>query len=91
MEVKYGFRILTRILTSKVQPLVLCIDDLQWSDEGSLNLIESLISDVQNTNPLLIIGCYRSNEVAEASQLRTTMKNVQGKDPSLASILLILH
>lgn len=77
---KYGFRILTRLLTSKIKPLVFVIDDLQWSDQESLDLIEYLISDVQNTNPLMMIGCYRSNEVLANSPLTATLRSLKEKE-----------
>ncbi|KAL3926732.1 MAG: hypothetical protein SGBAC_013354, partial [Bacillariaceae sp.] len=76
---KYSFRRLTRLLTSYVRPLVVLIDDLQWADQASLDLIDCLITDNQNVNPLMIIGCYRSNEVDEESSLIKTIKSLAGK------------
>jgi len=73
----YSFRALTRILTSYFSPLVLLLDDLQWVDIASLDLLINLISDVQNLNPLMIIGCYRSNEVSEGSILGKGIQSLQ--------------
>eukprot|EP00957_Ditylum_brightwellii_P015463 1163622-Ditylum_brightwellii.AAC.1 len=50
-------------MSSHFTPLVLCLDDLQWADVSSLEIIELLVSDVLNKCSLMIIGCYRSNEV----------------------------
>jgi predicted ATPase len=36
---------------------------LQWVDVPSLSIIDFIISDAQNSCPLLLIGCYRSNEI----------------------------
>jgi PAS domain S-box-containing protein len=49
-------------------PLVLFLDDLQWIDAETLDLIEALLTqeDVQN---LLVIGAYRDNEVDPAHPL----------------------
>jgi PAS domain S-box-containing protein len=44
-------------------PLVIFLDDLQWADLASLNLIEQLVSDF-DTKYFLIIGAYRDNEVS---------------------------
>ncbi|CAJ1938940.1 unnamed protein product [Cylindrotheca closterium] len=66
---RYSFRVLTRLLTSYFRPLVIVIDDLQWADKASLDLMETLIADSQNVNPLMMVGCYRSNEVGEKSDL----------------------
>ncbi|CAJ1938980.1 unnamed protein product [Cylindrotheca closterium] len=73
---KYSFRVLTRLLTSHVKPLVIMIDDLQWADKASLDIIETLITDSQNVNPLMIIGCYRSNEVNESSNLKKSIESL---------------
>jgi predicted ATPase len=43
-------------------PLALFVDDLQWIDQGTLDVLEGLLThgDVQH---LLVIGAYRDNEV----------------------------
>eukprot|EP00980_Cylindrotheca_fusiformis_P025746 scaffold14558_cov137-Cylindrotheca_fusiformis.AAC.11 len=71
---KYAFRVLTRALNAEFSPIVLVLDDLQWADESSLEVVDFLISDLQNPNALMIVGCYRSNEVDDQSQL---FKNIQ--------------
>jgi predicted ATPase/GAF domain-containing protein len=43
-------------------PLVLVLDDLQWADPATLNLLHALLTSPDLTN-LLIIGAYRDNEV----------------------------
>ncbi|CAJ1927504.1 unnamed protein product [Cylindrotheca closterium] len=76
---KYSFRLLTRLLSTQVKPLVILIDDLQWADQASLDLIDCLITDTQNASLLMVIGCYRSNEVDEESSLSKTMKALADK------------
>jgi len=49
-------------------PVVFFIDDLQWSDTASFNLIENLIANKENKH-LLVIGAYRDNEVDSAHPL----------------------
>ena len=41
-------------------PLVLVLDDLQWADDDSFELLETL--SVELDAPALIVGAYRSNE-----------------------------
>jgi predicted ATPase/signal transduction histidine kinase len=43
-------------------PLVLFIDDLQWADLASLQLIQRLITQTE-TRHLLLLGAYRDHEV----------------------------
>eukprot|EP00980_Cylindrotheca_fusiformis_P017950 scaffold5703_cov132-Cylindrotheca_fusiformis.AAC.9 len=73
---RYVFRVLTRILCSHFSPLVLVLEDLQWSDPASLETIEYLLSDTLNTNPLMIVGTYRSNEVDEEHILSKSIQNL---------------
>jgi serine/threonine protein kinase len=46
--------------------LILFIDDLQWADHGSIELIKQLQSSNENNN-LLIVGAFRDNEVGEGN------------------------
>ena len=50
-----------RLFTTAAHPLVLFLDDLQWADLASLNLLQSLMQDA---GYLLILGAYRDNEVS---------------------------
>ena len=43
-------------------PVVLVIDDLQWSDELTLSLLDSLTGAYVEDRPLLIIATFRSDE-----------------------------
>lgn len=49
-------------------PLVLFIDDTQWADRGSLNLLKTIMS--KNARYLFIICAYRDNEVATGHPLK---------------------
>ncbi len=51
------------VFCRSAHPLVIFLDDLQWADLASLNLIEQLSSDPE-LKYLLIIGAYRDNEVS---------------------------
>jgi predicted ATPase/signal transduction histidine kinase len=50
-----------RLFTTAAHPLVLFLDDLQWADLASLNLLQLLMQDA---GYLLVIGAYRDNEVS---------------------------
>ncbi|WP_173275931.1 AAA family ATPase [Paenibacillus sp. NEAU-GSW1] len=54
----YAFRRFAQALAAKEHPLVLFIDDLQWADESSLQLLDSLIRDPE-CQYLLFVGAYR--------------------------------
>lgn len=57
----YVFRKFVQSLASKEHPLVLFIDDLQWADTSSLQLIHSLLSDPE-CQYFMIICAYRHSE-----------------------------
>jgi len=57
-------------------PLVIFLDDLQWADSATLNLMESLICD-QTIKYLLIIGAYRNNEVNKLHPLINTIEEIK--------------
>jgi predicted ATPase/serine phosphatase RsbU (regulator of sigma subunit) len=59
------FQKFVNVLTHPDQPLVLFLDNVQWADTASLNLLRVLASDVHNPY-LLVMLAYRENEM-EAS------------------------
>ncbi len=54
------------------RPLVMFLDDLQWVDPPSLQLLEALAGD-PGLDHLVIIAGYRSNEVGSGHPLRGTL------------------
>ncbi|MCL1464103.1 trifunctional serine/threonine-protein kinase/ATP-binding protein/sensor histidine kinase [Argonema galeatum] len=56
------FQKFVKVFTSKEHPLVMFLDDWQWADSASLNLLSLLRQ--QDTGYLLILGAYRDNEVS---------------------------
>jgi diguanylate cyclase (GGDEF)-like protein len=56
------FQRFVRAFCSTEHPLVMFLDDLQWADLASLQLIKQLMID-SAIGHILIIGSYRSNEV----------------------------
>ena len=65
------FRKFIAVFTTSTHPLVLFLDDLQWVDAASLELIDLLLAD---TGHLLLLGAYRDNEVSPAHPFRLAME-----------------
>lgn len=57
----YAFRKFAQALASKDHPIVLFIDDLQWADASSLELIRALLSDPESQY-FLFVCAYRPSE-----------------------------
>ena len=81
------FKRFLSIFCQKEHPLVLFLDDLQWADLPSLNLIEQLISDLDNQY-FLMIGAYRDNEVDSTHPLVHTLEIISQAQISLKEITL---
>jgi PAS domain S-box-containing protein len=71
----YVFQNFIHTFTKKTHPLVLFLDDLQWADEASLNLIQMVLRDKDHC--LLLIGSYRNNEVDQAHPLIKTLEEIK--------------
>ena len=75
-SIKHAFNNLIKALSEENSPLLLCIDDLQWADDASLQLIRGLLKD-KTLKSTLFIGMYRSNEVDEDHELTKIMQEVE--------------
>jgi len=64
-RLQYAIRLLLKIICTNLQyGLVLFLDDLQWSDIATLDLLKSICLD-GDIPRLLLVGAYRSDEVPE--------------------------
>jgi predicted ATPase len=81
------FRHFLAVFARIEHPLALFLDDLQWLDSATLDLIEHLItqSEVQH---LLLIGAYRDNEVGPAHPLLRTLEAIRAVDARVHEIVL---
>ncbi len=64
-----------RLLADENHPLVLYLDDLQWSDAPTLNLLQKMAT-ARDIGHLLILGAYRENEVDSGHLLSLMRKEV---------------
>ena len=65
---KYAIKCFLRAISIPERPLVLCMDNLQWIDHGSLEIIQSILADKRLYN-MIFAGTYRDNEVAPGHRL----------------------
>ncbi len=69
------------------KPLVIFLDDLQWADLSSLNLVKRIIEN-PGENSILILGAYRDNEVDNGHPLLITLKQVESSKNRIKNIQL---
>lgn len=70
------FQHFIQIFSQPEHPLVIFLDDLQWSDGASLKLLQSLLL-AENSQYLLFIGAYRDNEVTATHPLMLTVDEIK--------------
>lgn len=58
---------------SKVSPIVICIEDLHWSDVATLELQNACIRELQDY-PIMILNTFRNDEVEPSSIIFQTVE-----------------
>lgn len=87
------FKKFLKIFTKSNHPLVLFIDDLQWADLATLNLMKLFTTEDTPTH-FFFIGAYRDNEINEHHPFIQTLDNIRKKGvdiPILTLAPLNLH
>jgi PAS domain S-box-containing protein len=81
------FRRFIGVFARPEHPLALFLDDLQWLDAATLDLLEDLStgSDLQH---LMLIGAYRANELASAHSLRQKLEAIETAGGKIVQITL---
>lgn len=69
--------------------LVILIDDLHWSDSGTIDMIGALMKDISN-HPLIIIGTYRNNELAKRRNLDDLIRTIRENEMPIEEVHLDL-
>lgn len=76
-----------KVFASEEHPLVIFIDDLQWADSGSLELLYALLNS-KNIQHTLFIGAYRNNEVSPSHPLMLTLNRLTSNGKEIKTITL---
>lgn len=81
-----AFRRLVGVFTRE-RPLALFLDDLQWLDTATLDLVENLLTQ-HDVKRLMLIGAYRDNEVSPTHPLRHKLKAMSEVGANIREIAL---
>jgi PAS domain S-box-containing protein len=81
------FRRFLGVFARPEHPLALFLDDLQWLDAATLDLLEDLLTrpDVRH---LVLIGAYRDNEVNSAHPLMRKLEAIRNSGAVVREIIL---
>jgi PAS domain S-box-containing protein len=81
------FRRFLAVFAGKEHPLTLFLDDLQWLDRATLDLLVHLVTH-EEVRHLLLVGAYRDNEVGAARPLLETLEAIRTVDARMHKIML---
>jgi predicted ATPase/signal transduction histidine kinase/GAF domain-containing protein/ActR/RegA family two-component response regulator len=86
------FRRFVGVFARQEHPLALFLDDLQWLDAATLDLLEHLVTDPE-LRYLLLVGAYRDNEVRPFDPLMQTLDEIRrsARVSAVALAPLALH
>jgi len=81
------FKQFIHIFAKPEHPLVIFLDDLQWTDSASLKLIQLLTTD-PDSKYLLLIGAYRDNEVSPTHPTILVLEEIKKAGATINNIVL---
>jgi PAS domain S-box-containing protein len=81
------FRSFINVFARPEHPLALFLDDLQWLDAATLDLIEDVLSQA-DVRHLMLIGAYRDNEVDASHPLMRKLEAIRQRGAIVHDIVL---
>ncbi|MEA2916317.1 MAG: hypothetical protein QOJ15_8398 [Bradyrhizobium sp.] len=81
------FRRFIGVFARPEHPLALFLDDLQWLDAATLDLLKDLLTQA-DVRHLLLIGAYRDNEVDSAHPLMRKLEAIKSEGGKVEEITL---
>ena len=81
------FRRFLAVFARPEHPLALFLDDLQWLDAATLDLLEDLLTQ-PDVRHLLLIGAYRDNEVTSTHPLMRRLDAIRNAGALVQEIVL---
>jgi len=82
------FRRFVGVFARKEHPLALFLDDLQWLDAATLDLIERLITHSE-VRHMLVVGAYRDNEVSLSHPLMRMLGAIRKAGAKMQEMVLM--
>lgn len=83
----YVFQRFIGTIAERDHPLVVLLDDLQWADPATLDLLHALLTD-REIKHVLLIGAYRDNEVGKGHLLTWAVERLVSAGTSVGRISL---
>ena len=84
---RFAFRRFIGVFAKADHPLALFLDDLQWLDPATLDLVEDLLTQA-DVRRLLLVGAYRDNEVDASHPLMRMLDAIRTAGGKVSEIKL---
>jgi len=81
------FRRFIGVFARAEHPLALFLDDLQWLDAATLDLLEDLLTSA-DLRHLMVVGAYRDNEVDDLHPLMVKLRAIRNAGVTINEITL---
>jgi predicted ATPase/signal transduction histidine kinase/GAF domain-containing protein len=81
------FRRFIAVFARPERPLVLFLDDLQWLDRATLDLMQHIVAH-EGVRHLMVVGAYRDNEVSPTHPLISALNEIRGAGTPIHEIVL---
>jgi len=78
-QILFAFRRFVRVAAKVFSPLVMTLDDLQWADTSSFDLLQAIMTD-REISKTMVIGIYRSNEVDTNPRLNQYLESLEDEE-----------
>jgi predicted ATPase len=85
-RLQLGLRRFFSAVCSPENPVVLFLDDLQWAEPASLDLLASLFTD--RIPGLVLVGACRDNEVDPASYLCVILRELEARHVTITQVIV---
>lgn len=69
-------------------PLILILEDLQWMDSSSYDIISELVKDKSQGKNLMLLATYRENEVGNEHMVKSLQKLIMQQNVKMTEINL---
>mmetsp|Transcript_14638 Transcript_14638/g.32181 ORF Transcript_14638/g.32181 Transcript_14638/m.32181 type:complete len:1260 (-) Transcript_14638:9-3788(-) len=76
LRVDYTLQLFARIISSRQRPIVLHLDDIQHTDQYSLDLLQHILCDIKGCSSILFVGSFRSNELGDEHPVNGFMRKL---------------
>lgn len=79
-KLKYIFQLFATAISTTERPVVMFLDDLQWCDSASMELMQALLTN-QDLRNFMFIGAYRSEDVDDDDELFECLDSIDRIQP----------